>query len=379
MVKWGGYVKRSIRVLVVDDSALCREQICDVIEEATDLEVAGTARDGMEALEKIKKLQPDIVTLDVQMPRMDGLQTLDAILSQRPIPVVMVSALTMRAADVTFQSLERGALDYITKPDSLKALGNSFRDEMLHKLRTMAGADVQRVLKVRQAKAQRVLKPNPAAPAQGVALESQQRTYDDCCIAIGISTGGPPALASLFPALHPPLPAIVVVQHMPANFTGPFARRLDSISQLSVKEAESGDVLQPNHVYVAPGGRHLRLRRVGSRVSIKIFDGEQVSGHRPSVDVMMGDAAQAYGDRCLGVIMTGMGHDGSDGCGAIRAAGGYVLGQDETTSDVYGMNKVAFTSGNVDRQFKLPELSQLIPHQCRKLFRLEPAGMTSNR
>ena len=193
----------------------------------------------------------------------------------------------------------------------------------------------------------------------------------DCCVAIGISTGGPPALSRVFQELRPPLPAMAIVQHMPANFTGPFARRLDSISALNVKEAEDGDELVANHAFVAPGGRHLRLVRKGSRVFVRICDSDPVSGHRPSVDVMMKDAATAYRERTLGVIMTGMGHDGADGCQAIRDAGGFVLGQDEASSDVYGMNKVACVRGHVDRQFSLSQLSKLLPQQCRKMFRLE--------
>ena len=162
------------------------------------------------------------------------------------------------------------------------------------------------------------------------------------CIAIGISTGGPPALAQLFAAIRPPMPPIVVVQHMPPSFTKPLAWRLDSLSELSIKEAAPGDVLEPNHVLIAPGGKHLQVRRMGNAVKAVIRDGPVVSGHKPSVDVMMNSVVEAFGGGCLGVIMTGMGRDGADGCRAIRAAGGYVLGQDEATSDVYGMNKVAY-------------------------------------
>jgi two-component system chemotaxis response regulator CheB len=187
------------------------------------------------------------------------------------------------------------------------------------------------------------------------------------CVAIGISTGGPPALAQLFETLRLPMPPIVVVQHMPPSFTKPLAWRLDSLSDLSIKEAAQGDVLEPNHVLVAPGGKHLQVRRLGGAVKVVIRDGPVVSGHKPSVDVMMNSVAEAFGTGCLGVIMTGMGRDGADGCRAIRAAGGYVIGQDESTSDVYGMNKVAYVEGNVDRQFALDEAAAVIAHQVRRL------------
>lgn len=362
--------EKNIRVLVVDDSAVMREVICDLLLDVPGLTVAGTACDGEDALRQAAALVPDVITLDVQMPGLDGLQTLEALLKLRAIPVIMVSALTQRAADITFQLLDRGALDYVPKPENSNAARGAFREELLHKVRTMAGADVERVLKIRRAKAQRraapvaSVVPSKAAPAS----QPELRPYKDCCIALGISTGGPPALSDLFQSLDGPLPPIVVVQHMPANFTGPFARRLDASSSLSIKEAETGDELQPNHVYVAPGGKHLHLRRQGFQTVIEITDEDPVSSHKPSVDVMMHDAAAIFGRRCLGVVMTGMGHDGAAGCGAIRAAGGYVLGQDEETSDVYGMNKVAFVQGHVDAQFALPDLPRLLVRQCQRLF-----------
>ena len=356
--------KKKIRILVVDDSALMRQLIGDVVETADDMELVGTAHDGEDALEKIPSLAPDVVTLDVQMPRMDGLTTLDEILQRHSLPVVMVSSLTQRSADVTLQALDRGAMDYVAKPEGSAALQEKFRDELLRKIRVSAGADVKRVLQIRKSRATR------AKTAQALKLDpagDQVPTgYETACIALGISTGGPPALSTLFQSLQPPLPPIVIVQHMPAQFTDPFAQRLNAFSLISVKEAKTGDKLQPNHAYVAPGGRHLHLQRRGGNTYVHIRDGELVSGHRPSVDVMMECAAEIYSKRCLGVIMTGMGSDGSAGCGVIKAAGGFVLGQNEATSDVYGMNKVAFLAGHVDRQFSLDNLAALISQRCRK-------------
>ncbi len=353
---------KRIRVLVVDDSPLIRELICDALAQHADLEVVGTAADGDQALKALVALQPDILTLDLQMPRMDGLTALDRILEIRATPVIVVSALTQRAADTTMQALQRGAMDYVAKPEGLKEARQVFADELPTKLRNMAGTDVRRVLRYRQARERRVA--NVAIPKADDALAAQ---LAGGCIAIGISTGGPPALTGLFEALLPPLPPIVIVQHMPPMFTGPFANRLNSLSCIKVKEAQEGDVLQVNTALVAPGGKHLSLRRRGGQVIAALSDGEQVSGHKPSADVMMRTAAECFGHRCLGVIMTGMGRDGSYGCKAIRDAGGYVLGQDETSSDVYGMNKVAFVEGHVDQQIGLDRLPEAIALHGRKL------------
>jgi two-component system, chemotaxis family, protein-glutamate methylesterase/glutaminase len=344
---------QSIRVLVVDDSPLMRRVISDAIGAVTDITVVGTANDGDEALARFRELKPDVVTLDMQMPGKNGLEVLAEILEIAPTPVIMVSSLTQRAADVTLTALDNGAVDYLGKPENPQQLETVLHDELIKKIRANAWTDVRRVIQIRRNRKMR------AATAAPVALASRPQKLDDklrdACVAIGISTGGPPALTYLFESLAPPLPPIVVVQHMPQQVTGPFAERLDRISQLSVKEAATGDVLEPNHVLVAPGGKHLYLRERSGKAQVEIADGEPVCCHKPSVDVMMNCAAQIFGPRCLGVIMTGMGRDGADGCRAVRAAGGYVLGQDQASSDVYGMNKVAFTGGSVHEQFSLED------------------------
>lgn len=358
---------QNIRVFVVDDSAVIREMICDFIAEAPGLEVVGTAKNGREAVEQHQALQPDVVTLDIQMPLMDGLETLDALLAQRPTPVVMVSALTQLGASTTLDALDRGALDYVAKPETGAGVEAALRDELLRKIRSVAGINVQRILQIRQERKRRrtVQATKPREPKS--VPETCPASFTEMCVALGISTGGPPALSRLLESLRPPMPPIVVVQHMPAHFTSPLAWRLDSLAQLSVKEAVAGDTLRPNHVLIAPGGRHLSLRRHGKATRVAIEDGAPVSGHKPSVDVMMRSAAAIYRSGCLGVIMTGMGRDGSEGCGAIRAAGGYVLGQDEASSDVYGMNKVAYQAGHVDRQFNLCDAATVISRQVRKM------------
>lgn len=358
---------RNTRILVVDDSAVIRELMCETIENADHMEVAGTAYDGQHALTQIEELSPDLVTLDILMPRMDGLQTLDAILKREPLPVIMVSAMATRAADITLDALDRGAMDYIAKPENLAAAQGEFQAELVRKVRASAGIDIHRVLEIRAKRRQtRASRTAIKAPTQVV---SPPLAFHDKCVAIGISTGGPPALAAMFATLRPPMPPIVIVQHMPAQFTGSFAGRLDSLSELSVKEAQTGDRLEPNHVLLAPGGLHLELQKCGNSAQVKIADGSPVSGHKPSVDIMMKSAARIFGNRCLGVIMTGMGRDGSDGCHEVRERGGYVLGQDQETSDVYGMNKIAMIEGNVDQQFPLDLAVGTITNQVRRLWR----------
>lgn len=365
--------KRKIRVLVVDDSAVIRQIICDNISKTDDMIVAGAAADGMQALEQLEKAMPDVITLDVQMPKMDGLATLSAILERRAVPVVMCSSLTRLGASITLEALEQGAIDYVAKPDYGPATKAALGDELMRKVRIAAGTDVRRILEIRrQRKLRRVETPAAPPPPKQVSDEGTA-DFADKCIALGISTGGPPALSLLFQHLRLPMPPIVVVQHMPPSFTKPLAWRLDSLSALSIKEAEAGDQLRPNHVYIAPGGHHLVLAPLGRSARCVIDDGPPVSSHKPSVDMMMRSAAKIFGNRVLGVIMTGMGRDGADGCKAIRQAGGYVLGQDEATSDVYGMNKVAYVEGGVDRQFALADGPKTITAQVQKLWRAAAA------
>ncbi len=355
-----------IRVLVVDDSAVIRSIIADSIAHAPGMQVVATAADGRQALDILDAVNPDVITLDIQMPNMDGLATLDAILARRPIPVVMVSSLTKLGAQITLDALDRGALDYLAKPDYGTKTRTAIHDELPRKIRMAAGTDVRRILEIRRERKHRRAEQAPQKRAPRQSPPDVAAILADKCIAIGISTGGPPALSHLFESLQPPMPPIVVVQHMPPSFTKPLAWRLDSLSELSIKEAEQGDILKTDHVFIAPGGRQLEVRGLARSARILIKDGPPVSGHKPSVDVMMVSVAKVFGGDCLGVIMTGMGRDGSDGCGAIRSARGYVLGQDEATSDVYGMNKVAFTEGNVDRQFGL---NDAVTHITREVQR----------
>jgi len=292
---------------------------------------------------------------------------LEAIFARQPMPVIMVSALTKRDANVTLDALDRGALDCVLKPEPGASATAAFREDLLRNIRWAAGIDVPRMLAIRQQRKRRHSQPPPSLPVAKPFPETDSAELAGVCVVVGISTGGPPALAALFEALRPPAPAIVVVQHMPLRFTGPLAARLNRLSELSIKEAEEDDLLGMNHVLIAPAGRHLCLRRKGDRVKAVLDDGPLVSGHKPSIDVAMRSAAELYGERCLGVIMTGMGRDGVDGCAAIRGAGGYVLGQDEASSDIYGMNKVAYESGQADRQFSLDDVATVISAEAKRL------------
>lgn len=355
-----------IRVLVVDDSALIRHRICDAIERAPGMSVCGTAVDGVDALEQLESLQPDVITLDVLMPRMGGLEALPKILARRPLPIIMVSSEAKRAHEASRGALQLGAMDYLLKPPGVEGMTVDWREELVRKIRLMASADVERVLANRNAKQKRQTDAR-LGKVDSLAVGIAERiAMVPACIAIGVSTGGPAALAGLMGDLRPPLPAILIVQHMPEKFTAPFAERLDLISPLRVKEAEKGDLIEPNHVYVAPGGKHLKVAAHPSGWKLELDLGQAVSGHRPSIDVMMNSVAERVGENAVGIIMTGMGKDGAEGCRAIREAGGYVLGQDQSTSDIYGMNKVAFQLGHVDRQFSLPDLPRLIHRLCRK-------------
>ena len=354
-----------IRVLVVDDSKLIREMMSDLIKSEQDLELVGAASSGAEALSRLDSFNPDIVTLDIEMPGKDGIDTLRELLQRKPLPVIMVSALTKRGADVTQAALDVGALDFATKPEGLQDYAGDFRDDLMRKIRTLAKADVQRILKIRQDQSRR-------AAARSTARKlnvGDDFSYSASCIAIGISTGGPPALTTLIPELVPPLPPILIVQHMPAKFTSSLAERLNALSPLTIAEAQDGQELKVNHAYIAPGANHMSVVKAGSKAKIRISDEAPVSSHKPSVDVMMQSVAKAFKERCMGLIMTGMGRDGSDGCGAIRAAGGVVLGQDEATSDVYGMNKIAFTEGNVDKQLPLTELAEALNEHAHNNLR----------
>ncbi len=363
-----------IRVLVVDDSALMRRLLSDMLGSAPEIEIAGTARNGREAVLQAVRLKPDVITLDVEMPEVSGLDALPTLLAVQEAPVIMVSALTQEGADVTLQALELGAIDFLPKPERNQlAEMRANRDLLIAKV---LGAVQSRSRRPRRSSrgpgagtatpspqsstVPKMARATPHARLPGSAVPSLSSPPSTLCIVIGISTGGPQALSQVFPLLTPPMPPILVVQHMPAQFTEVFAQRLDRYSTLTVKHAEEGTPVLPSHVLIAPGGRHMALVGHPPRVRIALSDEPPVSGHRPSIDVLFRSTARVYQSAAVGLIMTGMGRDGVEGCKAILAAGGLVLGQDEATLAVYGMNKAAMLEGAVKAQFPLEELPDIL-------------------
>jgi two-component system chemotaxis response regulator CheB len=341
-----------VRALIVDDSALMRTVLAEILSSTGEIAVVGTARDGEQAIEEARRLKPDVITLDVQMPGRSGVEILPDLLAAHEAPVVMVSALTQEGADVTLAALELGAVDYMPKPDRFQ----------LSEMRQGGQQLVSKVLTAAQGRVRRVnrpaptgvtaRRPRPAPPADpGPA---------DAVAVIGISTGGPQTLAAIVPLIEPPMPPILIVQHMPPRFTGVFAERLNRHAALSVKEAEEGDAVAPGRILIAPGGRHLLLSGRPPRVRVSLSEDPPVSGHRPSIDVLFQEAAQTYGARSAAFLMTGMGRDGVEGCRTILGAGGETFAQDETTSIVYGMNKAAITEGTARHVFKAEELPALL-------------------
>jgi two-component system, chemotaxis family, protein-glutamate methylesterase/glutaminase len=378
-----------VRVLVVDDSALMRRLLTDLLGSAPEIEVAGTARDGREAVLQAARLKPDVITLDVEMPEVSGLEALPALLATHEAPVIMVSALTQEGADVTLQALELGAFDFMPKPERNQlAEMRASRDLLVAKILAAAQSRVRRPRRARgtvmnpsaaalPAKEQSTPHVSPRSASAGATFTpapAVARETSPICIVIGISTGGPQALSQIFPLLASPLPPILVVQHMPAQFTGIFAERLNRYSKILVKQAEGGDSVLPDRILIAPGGQQMRLTGHPPRVRIALSDQAPVSGHRPSIDVLFQSAAQVYQAATIGILMTGMGRDGVSGCKGILAAGGFTLGQDEATSVVYGMNKAAFLEDAIKTQFALDDLPPIIQHIAAFRAELEGQG-----
>lgn len=336
-------------VLVVDDSALVREVVRELIDAMPGFRVVGTAANGDEGLRLVHALDPDLVTLDVEMPVLDGLQTLGYIVSESPRPVVMLSGATTRGGvDLTIRSLELGAVDFVRKPDASTREGwTQVAPRLAEALRAAAGANLGVPVLARP----RMRTPTPAftpvAAAQVVVIAS--------------STGGPRALAEIVPALPAGLgAAVLVAQHMPPGFTAGLARRLDQLSALTVREAHDGEPVLAGHVYVAPGGRHLEVGRDGRGVRLRLTDAAPVHGVRPAADLLFRTAAQVFGARCTGVVLTGMGSDGSAGLREIRAAGGMALVQDRESSAIYGMPARALAVAGADAELALRDVASAI-------------------
>jgi two-component system chemotaxis response regulator CheB len=324
-----------IKVLVVDDSALVRKLLSAMLDRAPDIEVVGTASDPYAAREKIKSLNPDVITLDVEMPRMDGITFLDNLMRLRPMPVVMVSSLTQRGADVTLRALELGAIDFVAKPRiDIAGTLEDYENELIAKVRVAAQA---RVLP-RSAKRARALDERNSTSAVVPALSARTmlRTTDRI-IAIGASTGGTEAIREVLEEMPPDAPAIVISQHIPAAFSKSFADRMNRSSPMAVCEAQDGQQILPGHVYIAPGDRHMLVERDGARYLCRLSSGPHVNRHRPSVDVMFRSVAQNVGANAVGILLTGMGDDGARGLRELLDAGAGTIAQDEASSVVWGM------------------------------------------
>lgn len=356
-----------IRVLVADDSAFMRTAITRMIESDSALRVSGTAQTGHEALEKIAALKPDVVTLDVEMPGLNGIETLKRIMKDRPLPVIMVSSLTQEGAETTLEALSLGAFDYVPKQQSFVSLDIvKIRDDLIGKIKAAAESGQR----------WRARAPGPAASAPALHLPTTEHVPASV-VALGTSTGGPKALQEILPMLPNDLGVgVLIVQHMPKGFTGPFARRLDGLCKVTVREAVHEETVDPGVVYIAPAGKHMTVqRRTPSKVAIQLSALPDNLLHIPSVDVMMLSVAKVYQANCLGVIMTGMGADGLQGMQAIARQGGTTLGQDEASCTVYGMPRSCAESGVLQRVVPL----QQIPEQILMATRYRAAGGQVNR
>jgi two-component system chemotaxis response regulator CheB len=349
---------RTITVVVTDDSAFMRRAIQKMLEKEADIRVVGTAASGEEGIALVERLRPDVVTMDVEMPGIGGLEAARAIVERRGPPIIMVSAVTREGAETTLRALEAGAVDFIPKPDSALIDIVNVQRELVEKvkhfgargayLRAMRESPRSPRAEVGEALKPRVAPPPLPPPAPRPAARTRAASF--ACVAIGTSTGGPVALSQILPKLPAGFPVpIVVVQHMPPGFTRPLAERLDAASQITVVEGSDGLALQPGTAVIAPAGKQLRLRRSLGSVLVALSDDASRSLHVPSVDVMTSAVGEVYGAGALAVILTGMGHDGVAGLRVIKERGGFVLGQDEQSSVVYGMPRAAAVAGLVDR------------------------------
>ncbi|MEE9398971.1 MAG: chemotaxis response regulator protein-glutamate methylesterase [Dehalococcoidales bacterium] len=345
-----------VRVLIVDDSAFARLSISKQLSTDLEIEVVGFATDGIEALEKIGELKPDVITLDVEMPRMGGLKALEHIMAKDPTPVVMLSSLTDKGSETTIRALELGAIDFFLKGSRATSTGYYGLNNNLNTKIRLA-ALVERT-KLKRATKRKEIRRRPER------LRNKYSNSSNRVVVIGSSTGGPTALYELIPNLPDDIPAsMLVVQHMPPVFTKSLADRLNQLSQIEVKEAEIGDCLKAGQVLLAPGDYHMTVETEGR---VRLDQGPPVLGLRPSVDVTMRSVAQVYGNLSIGVVLTGMGADGTKGAASIKAAGGKVTAQDEATCVVYGMPRSVVESGNVDKILPLSRISRELILMCQE-------------
>ncbi len=347
---------KKIRVLIVDDSALMRQVLTALLSKDPEIEVIGVAPDPYAAREKIKALNPDVLTLDVEMPKMDGLTFLEKLMRGHPMPVVMVSSLTETGCQTTLRALELGAVDFITKPKlDLREGMEELAQDIIAKVKAAAVATV----KHQASGARQEMTPLTPHPSPLTSRGAMIKTTDTI-IAIGSSTGGTEAVKEVLAVLPPNTPPIVITQHMPERFTKTWADRLNSLCRISVKEAEDGDSVLPGHALIAPGSYHMTLVRSGARYTVQINQDPPVNRHRPSVDVMFASVAQYAGGNAVGVILTGMGGDGAKGLFAMKQAGAFTIAQDEASCVVFGMPKEAIKLGGAERVLPLADIASAI-------------------
>ena len=360
---------KKITVVVVDDSALVRGLLAEIINRQPDMMCIGAASDPLVAREMIRNLNPDVITLDIEMPRMDGIDFLSRLMRLRPMPVVMVSTLTERGAEVTMKALELGAVDFVAKPkigvsDGLRQLG----DDITDKVRTAARATVRRLPAAAPAGA---AAPGSTAPAAPISLG---RLSTEKIIFIGASTGGTEATREVLTRLPADAPAVLITQHMPPGFTKSYAMRLDSLCRIRVAEASDGERVLPGHAYIAPGGMHLSVERSGANYIARVRDGDPVNRHKPSVEVLFQSAARVVGPNALGVMLTGMGADGARAMKELRDAGSYNIAQDEASCVVFGMPREAIAQGAVQEVLPVTQIGPKLIERLRST-----AGMNTTR
>ncbi len=359
------------RVLVVDDSALVRSLLTEIINRQPDMQCIGAAADPLVAREMIRELNPDVITLDVEMPRMDGIDFLAKLMRLRPMPVVMVSTLTDRGAEVTLRALELGAIDFVAKPkigvaDGLRLLA----DDITAKVRIAARAHIRKSAAHPPQRAGA-----PAVPARPAAAPvALGRLSTEKIVFIGASTGGTEATKEVLLGLPADAPAVMITQHMPPGFTRTYAARLDSLCRISVKEATDGERVLPGHAYIAPGGLHLSVERSGANYVARVRDGEPVNRHKPSVEVLFLSAARIVGPNALGVMLTGMGADGATAMKAMRDAGSWNVAQDEASCVVFGMPKEAIAAGATHEVLPLAAIAPMLLERLRST-----ASLSTNR
>jgi two-component system, chemotaxis family, protein-glutamate methylesterase/glutaminase len=349
-------VAKVIRVLVVDDSAVMRELLTEILNSDPEIEVVGAASDPYVAREKIKALNPDVLTLDVEMPRMDGLMFLSNLMRLRPMPVVMCASVTQQGANLILNALDLGAVDFIAKPTAKSSFGiRESAQEIIHKVKIAAAAHIRTAIEMPKKHTGEA-----SALAADPRRRTAQRSKDGRIIAIGASTGGTEAIKEVLTRLPKDVPPVVIVQHIPKAFSGAFAARMDAICEITVFEASDGQPLLPGHAYIAPGDQHLLVVPGGPRYQCRLSESEPVNRHRPSVDVLLHSVAQVAGSNGIGVILTGMGRDGAAGLKDMLMAGGATLAQDEASSVVWGMPGAAWELGAVQTLHPLMQIADKI-------------------